>query len=141
MQLSTISSRSLRRVCLVVDMCAALAGCLVVVCTRLSLVVWLLCACSWKCSWVDLASCRLLAPQLGFFVGAILRRMLHCITTINEHGATQMINSIYALVSVINLDSYVSEEETVKTRYVLCTAHLHLGCFEALHLRHLLSLD
>merc|ERR1711957_18728 len=48
----------------------------------------------------------------GFFVGAILRRMLHCITTINEHGATQMINSIYALVSVINLDSYVSEEET-----------------------------
>jgi len=55
---------------------------------------------------------RLLAPQLGFFVGAILRRMLHCITTINEHGATQMINSIYALVSVINLDSYVSEEET-----------------------------
>ena len=45
-----------------------------------------------------------------------------------------MINSIYALVSVINLDSYVSEEETVKTRYVLCTAHLHLGCFEALSL-------
>lgn len=55
---------------------------------------------------------RLLAPQLGFFVGAILRKMLLCITTINEHGATQIINSIYALVSVINMDNYISEDET-----------------------------
>ena len=102
----------------------ALAGCVVAVCARLSLVVW--------SRWSDL--CRLLAPQLGFFVGAILRKMLLCITTINEHGATQIINSIYALVSVINMDNYISEDETVRTCYVLCTAHLHLGCFKALSL-------
>merc|ERR1711865_322588 len=55
---------------------------------------------------------RLLAPQLGFLVASILRKMLLCITSINAHGANQIINSIYALVSVVNMDGFISEDET-----------------------------
>jgi len=54
---------------------------------------------------------RILAPQSAFLIAFILRRILRSLVQINEHGASQIINSIYAYVNVISMDGFISEDE------------------------------
>lgn len=55
---------------------------------------------------------RVLGSPTGYFVAQILRKMLSVFSKIDNNGALQMINSIYAFVSIMNMDGYISEEET-----------------------------